>query len=196
MEEISEVKMNDTGNRFQASARMLKNTNALTAIAVLGALSIILGYFSIQAGNFLKISFAFLPQEAAAFLFGPVAAPIMGVVMDIVNYLIRPTGPFFPGFTLSAAMTGLIVGIGLFRRPLSVKRTAVTLFVNMVIVNILLNTLWLAILYGQAYQVILPLRIVKELIMWPIQTALLFAMLKAVDRIGILSRLQGRFARR
>ncbi|MCI2146455.1 MAG: folate family ECF transporter S component [Clostridiales bacterium] len=188
--------MKDTGNRFQASARMLRNTHALTAIAMLGALSIILGYFSFQIGNVLKISFAFLPQEAAAFLFGPVATPIMGAVMDIINYLIKPTGPFFPGFTISAALTGLIAGLGLFRRPLSVKRTAVTLFINMVLVNVVLNTLWLSILYGQAYKVILPMRIVKELIMWPIQTALLFAMLKAVDRIGILGRLESRFAGR
>lgn len=188
--------MKDTGNRFKASAGMLRNTHALTAIAMLGALSIILGYLSFQIGNFLKISFAFLPQEAAAFLFGPVATPIMGAVMDIVNYLIKPTGPFFPGFTISTALTGLIAGIGLFRRPLSLKRTAVTLFINMVIVNIILNTLWLSVLYGQAYKVILPMRIVKELIMWPVQTALLFAMLKAVDRVGILTRLEGRFAGR
>ena len=120
----------------------------------------------------------------------------MGAVMDIINYLIKPTGPFFPGFTISAALTGLIAGLGLFRRPLSVKRTAVTLFINMVLVNVVLNTLWLSILYGQAYKVILPMRIVKEMIMWPIQTALLFAMLKAVDRIGILGRLESRFAGR
>lgn len=188
--------MKDTGTRFKSSAKMLKNTQALTAIAMLGALSVILGYFSFQIGNFLKVTFAFVPQDAAAFLFGPVAAPIMGAVMDILNYMIKPTGPFFPGFTISAAATGLIVGLGLYKRPLSVKRTAITLLINAVLVNVLLNTLWLAILYGQAFKVLLPVRIVKEAIMWPIQTVLLFALLKVVDRVGILTRLEGRFAGR
>ena len=40
-------------------------------------------------------------------------------------------------------------------------------------INLLLNTLWLTILYGKAYTALLPARAVKELIGIPIAVALI-----------------------
>lgn len=186
-----EVVMKDTGNRFRASARNLKNIRSLTVLAMLGALSVIIGYLSSQIGNFIKITFTFLPHDTAAYLFGPVAASVLGAVMDILNYIVKPTGPFFPGFTISAVVSGLIVGCGLYRRPLSIVRICIVLAVNTLLVNIVLNTLWLSMLYGQAFQVLLAARIVKEVIMYPIQVVLLYLLLKSLERAGISGLVAG-----
>ena len=51
-----------------------------------------------------------------------------------------------------------------------------------IVVNILLNTLWLNILYGKAFLAILPGRVISNAVMLPIDTAIMFFMLQAVDR--------------
>ena len=170
---------------FRSSARSLRDIRTLTTCAMLGAVSIILGYFTIQIGDFLKITFTSVPVSVCAYLFGPVEAPVLGASMDIINYMMKPTGAFFPGFTLSAAVQGLIMGALLYRKPLSLKRTLVATLIVMLLVDMVMNTLWLTILYGQAFYVIFPARALKNIIMWPIQTAVLFAVLKGLERAGI-----------
>ena len=51
-----------------------------------------------------------------------------------------------------------------------------------VFVNVLLNTLWLNILYGKAFMALLPNRVLTNAIMLPIDTAIMFVLLQAVDR--------------
>ena len=66
---------------FHSSARSLRDIRTLTTCAMLGAVSIILGYFTIQIGDFLKITFTSVPVSVCAYLFGPVAAPVLGASM-------------------------------------------------------------------------------------------------------------------
>lgn len=176
-----------TFERVRSSSAELRNIRTITTCAVLGAISIILGYLGIQIGDFIKITFTSTPIQFCAWVFGPVTAPILAAVMDIVNYLIKPTGAFFPGFTLSAAVNAVIFGLMLYRRPLSFKRILIAQLISVALVDCCLNTLWLAILYGQAFNVILPMRIVKNLIMWPILSSVLYAVSKAAVRAGMLS---------
>jgi ECF transporter S component (folate family) len=152
---------------------------------MLGALSIVFGYFSVQIGDFIKITFTSLPNDIAAYLFGPFVAPVLGAAMDIINYIMKPTGPFFPGFTISAAVQGIIVGVGLYKKPLSAKRIFITLLISMLVVDMCLNTLWLSILYGQAFLVLFPARAVKNLIMWPILSGALYLIAKALQKAGV-----------
>ena len=77
------------------------------------------------------------------------------------------------------------MGALLYRKPLSLKRTLVATLIVMLLVDMVMNTLWLTILYGQAFYVIFPARALKNIIMWPIQTAVLFAVLKGLERAGI-----------
>ena len=155
-----------------------------------GALSIILGYFSIQIGDFLKIGFSSLPNEAVAYLFGPVVAPLFGGIMDILKYMIKPTGAFFPGFTITAIVAGLINGFLLYKRPIKLSRILITKFLVIVICDIALNTIWLSILYGKGFMMLLPMRAIKNLIMWPVEGLLLFTMLKMLNATGLLKEVQ------
>ena len=152
---------------------------------MLGAISMVLGYFTISIGNFLKIGFTFLPNQTAFYLFGPVAGGIFGGAMDILNYFIKPTGPFFFGFTFDAILSGVIFGAFLYKKPLSIKRIFIVSAVEMIIVNLILHTYWLSILQGKAFLALLPLRALKSIIMLPIETILLFTLLKYLESSGI-----------
>ena len=76
---------------------------------------------------------------------------LFGAALDIIKYLIKPEGAFFPGFTVSAALGGIIYGAFLYRRKLAIARVFAAQLTVKVFVNLLLNTLWLNMLYGKGF---------------------------------------------
>ncbi len=93
----------------------LKKLQSMVIIAMLLALRVVLGMFANATlpifGNAVKISGAFLPIAMAGAMFGPVPGMLVGALGDVLSYIIAPTaGGFFPGLTLSGALTGLIYG--------------------------------------------------------------------------------------
>ena len=180
---------------FTASYKELKDVRCLTLVAMFGAISIILGSQAIMVGDFLKIGFTFLPNEFVYYLFGPVVGAIFGAAMDILTFIVRPAGPFFFGFTVSSILTGILFGVVLYKKPLSLKRIIVANIIHLIFINILLNTYWLTMLLGKGFFVLLPLRALKAVIMMPIETLLLFSVIKGVEASGILKHFQRRKAK-
>jgi riboflavin transporter len=176
---------------FISSGKEMKNVKCITLVAMFGAISIVLGSFSILITENIKLEWTFLPNEFAYYLFGPVVGIFFGAAMDILNNIVKPLGAYFPGFTISAMLKGLIFGLLLYKRPISLKRVVAVNIVRAVFVDLLLNTYWLTILYGNPYYVILPGRVLKLLIMFPVETMLFYLLVKGVEASGIL-RLLGR----
>jgi ECF transporter S component (folate family) len=173
--------------KLKSSLDEFGNARTIAMSGMLVALNVILTFFDISLSNVLRISFSFLPLAMGGMLYGPVVGGAMGVVGDILGYLARPDGPFFPGFTLNALLSGALYGLFLYKRPVKLKSViAVSLLVT-VSINLLLNPVWLSMMYGNAFIVLLTGRIVKNVIMFPINTALLFAALKLVERVKIRS---------
>jgi ECF transporter S component (folate family) len=156
------------------------------------ALSVILSFFTIQLSDVLKIGFSFIPLAMGGMLFGPAVGGVMGVVGDILGYFVKPSGPFFPGFTLNALITGAIYGFFFYRRPVTLRRCVLASLTVVIVINLLLNPLWLSILYGHAFIALVSVRIIKNIVMFPINTALLYASLRLLERAGIRSRLSAR----
>lgn len=79
---------------YQASFQELKHVKTLTTAAMLMAVSVVLGYFTIEAGPYLKIGFGGVVNQFVYYLFGPVAGAVYGGVLDLVKYVVKPTGAF------------------------------------------------------------------------------------------------------
>ena len=171
---------------FISSYKELRNVRCITLIAMLGAVSVVLGYLAVMPTEAIKITFSFLPNEFVYYLFGPVVGAVYGAALDILTFMIRPTGTFFPGFTISAILTGLMFGIMLYKRPLSLKRIIIVNVIYTLTINLLLNTYWLTILLGTDFMVLLPLRAFKAVIMFPIEIFLLYAVIRGVEATGVL----------
>ena len=118
----------------------LKHVNCIAITAMLIAVGVILGYFSVQVTDFLRIGFSGLANELAAFLFGPVVG-------------------------------GLIVAV---------------------IVNLLLGTLWLSIMYGKAFFLLLPARAVKQLVSVPVDALLLYVVLQMLSKAKVFALVHSR----
>ena len=54
------------------------------------------------------------------------------------------------------------------------------------ICNIFLNTLWLSMMSGKAMMVLLPMRVLKNLIKWPVDAALFYLIAKRMESLGLV----------
>lgn len=179
--------MRDLKERLGASLAELKHLRVLTMCAMFAAVAVALSYFAtINIGSYIKIGFSGIPNQLVDWLFGPVTGGVFAGALDIIKYLLKPDGAFFPGFTLSAVLAAVIYGAAYYKRPLSLPRVLVTKLLVAVVVNIVLNTLWLDILYGKGFFTLLPARALKDLIMWPIDSLIYYFIAKAMERTGVL----------
>ena len=145
----------------------------LCVLAFFIALEIILTRFCSINTPIVRIGFGFLPVAMVGILFGPVWAGVCYAIGDILGYLIFPAGPFFPGFTLTAFLTGLTYGVVLYKKTITWKRTFFAALIVCCVFNLCLDTCWLQILYGQGVIAMLPGRFLKVAVMVPTQTFLI-----------------------
>ena len=103
-----------------------------------------------------------------------------GIVTDVAGYFLRPNGGFFPGFTLNEFLLGFLYGCWLYKKPVSLWRTFCACLSAVLVINLVLTPLWLNIMYGNAF-VISGMRLIKNAVKLPLDTALLYFLLKAVE---------------
>ena len=98
---------------------------------------------------------------------------------DLIGALLFPFGAYFVGYTASAVISGFIYGIFLHRKKKIPAKTylwklIVACLLSNLICNLLLNSIWIYVTTKKAISVILPTRIVKELVTVPIYVAIMF----------------------
>ncbi len=149
----------------------------LILTAILSSVSVVLGrFFSYNVQDF-SIGLAFLPIMVCGMLAGPLWGGICGALSDLVGALLFPFGAYFPGFTAVAFLMGALYGlIGIADRK-SKKRLsffAVTLgavFISEFVGSLLLNSLWLSVMYGMPYPTELLLRLPEVIAYFTVKTA-------------------------
>ncbi|MDO5444076.1 MAG: folate family ECF transporter S component [Eubacteriales bacterium] len=126
----------------------------------------------------MKIGLGFLAVALCGALYGPVWAAVCGALGDFLGSLIFPTGAYFPGFTLTAAITGLIFGFLLKKYSVGKALTAAAL--NVVLVTFLANTAMIAYISGAEYSKLLGTRAVQIAVMLPVQAVALAVILPVI----------------
>lgn len=176
------------------SAKELKSVYVFTAVAMLLALRVVLGFFANVTlpffGNSVKISGAFLPIAVTGVMFGPVPAALVGALGDIISFIVQPAaGGYFPGFTISGLLTGFIYGFVFYKNNITVMRAIIAWLINMLAVETFLSAFWLYLLYGAGqgtpYTVYLTVRFISVGIKCIPEILLIFAVGKLVSKIKI-----------
>lgn len=139
----------------------------ITVTAMLIALNIILErVFAYTVGN-QQIGFSFIAVVFAAVYLGPFYTVAVSALGDILGTVLLSTqGAFFPGFTLTAVVMGLITGF-IFEKNVTVPKIVLNTLINLVVCSLLLNTYWLTFFRGAPFLAILIERI-PQLIAMPI----------------------------
>lgn len=180
---------------FRSSLSELKEIKCITVTGMLIALSVVIESFSIVLGTGLKINFAFLPLAAIGMLYGPMIGLISGFICDIAGFIIKPSGAFNPAFSLVIMLEGMIYGLFLYKIKFGksffkewniskifilIKIIAARLTVN-IFCYIGLNTYFIYIFgfmpKGIALDTFITTRTAKNLILLPIESIMLIAVL-------------------
>ncbi|MDE5539935.1 MAG: folate family ECF transporter S component [Bacilli bacterium] len=163
---------------------------ALTAIFI-ASMIVLSRVLSIRT-PIITIGFSFVPIMLASIILGPKHTIFIAVISDIIGATFFPSGSYFLGFTLSAFLEGIIFGFGLYRPQFKIDlnfiiRLIITSLLVSIFINGILNTLWIMIMTKWASNIVLPIRIIKQLIMVPVRVITILALAKIFEeRIGSL----------
>jgi len=151
----------------------MPDTKKLIVSAELLALDVVLTRLLAVNTPVMKIGLGFAAVALCAVLYGPWWAALVAALGDLVGALLFPTGAFFPGFTLTAACTGLIFGLCLYRRDKSLLWPILAAALNVLLVSYLANTAMITYISGTPYTTLLKARAVQLAVMLPVQGAVL-----------------------
>ncbi len=160
------------------------SVKSISIIGILVAMEIILARFSIHTWN-LKIGFSFIPVVVAAIFYGPVTAGLVGAIGDIMGYILFPVGAYFPGFTLTAFVTGMIFGFFL-RKSQSVLNVVLAVLCVQIFVSQFMTTYWISFLYGSPYWALFATRIYQTAAMIAVEIISTLLIVKKV--VPVLTR--------
>ncbi|GHU49114.1 membrane protein [Clostridia bacterium] len=170
--------MYSKNNRYRLSS--------LLVIALLMAMEIVLTRLLSINTPLLRISLGFIPVSLIAIMYGPLWAAGAYAMCDIIGAILFPTGTFFPGFTLTAFLTGLTFGLFLYKHPVSWSRVLPASLIICILFNTLLNSLWLYILMHNGFLAFVPMRLVKNIIMVPLHSIMIPLVWSWLKRIAPL----------
>lgn len=156
-------------------------TRSLVLMALFIVLEIICtGVLKINLGT-LRISLTFIPYALAGFTLGSAKGMLIGVLADIVSFMIFPQGTYFPGFTISAGLSGALYGLLRGRAGKNLLLSLiVTTITNGIFMNVILNTVWLQMLLGKSWYLMIYPRLVKSLISIPLEILILITVFKGL----------------
>ena len=174
---------------WREAARNLKSTRMLALAAMVVALRAICNMLEIPLAPGLNINVAGIFNAVGAMVYGPVVGVGGAIVSDPLGYLLHPDGPYFLPFMLTDMSSSFIFGLFFWRRRLTVGRAMTAKFTVNMISNVVLTSLimkwYYFVFYGvekaEAYNLINLARIVKNLVLFPIEAILIAVVLGALS---------------
>lgn len=166
----------------------MTRTQKTINIGLLVALSIVLTrMFSFYPVPTIRISFGDIPIMLSGMIMGPWAGAITGAMSDLIGVVLLPApggGGYFPGFTLSKALVGVIPAlVVMFYRKPGFIRVAIAVVLTEVICSLGLDTIWLSILYKKGIFILLPSRLVTRSVIAVVEIPAIFAILTALKKV-------------
>lgn len=177
--------LNNRANKFGQLDRF--SAKHLSIMAMLMAMRIAMSFIpAVKIGNIIQMGFGFIGTGIAASILGPIYMMVFATTYDLIDiFIINPGFPFFPGFLLSAILAGFIYACLLWRKEPTWKRVILATLIVTVFINIGLNTIWLKIMYGEAWRALIIPRLVKNAISFPLNSAVLYFILntRSIKRV-------------
>ena len=164
----------------------MNKTKKILLGALLLASTIVLGRILSIRTSIITIGFSFVPIMLSAIILGPKYSVFIATLSDVIGALLFPTGSYFFGFTVTAFLTGLVYGLILYRKEFQLDKSfLIRLIVSTLIVtgilNGVLNTIWVIMITNNASNIVIPIRILKQLIMAPIKVVCILGICKIFE---------------
>ena len=163
----------------------ISNGKKTILAALLLAMFIILDRLLTINTQFVVFNLSLIPIMLAGMILGWQYAMLVGALGDLIGAIFWPFGAYFPGFTISVGLSGLIFGLFLYETPNKEKKyfkikVVVSTAIVLIAINLLLNALWLNIMYGKAYAYYLGIRVAAQAVTFPIYVATIILLEKTL----------------
>ena len=166
---------------WRMAAAEFKNTRMMVFAALMIALRVVFKAIRIPIGPYLDINTAFVINALGAMSFGPVVAIAAAAITDTLGCLLFPSGPYFFPFIFVEIAGSLVFALFLYRAEITAKRIILARFCIDFFVNIVIQTpimsLYYQVVLGKFYALVDLPRIVKNLVMFPFEAAVLIVLL-------------------
>ena len=180
-----------------SSHKMLR---ALVVTALMIALEVILHRLLSIKTPLVVIHFGFLPIAVVAIASGPWLAGGAWAMAEILGAILFPTGAYFPGFTVTALIMGILFGI-FFHRKARWWKVVLCITVVSVVCTLLLDSLCLMMIYDKTALLkdfpsmiadewfigFASGRLLKTAVMFPIQILFVMGLGGVIQRTGVLA---------
>lgn len=167
-------------------------TRQMTLASMLIALQVVLGKLSVGDPAVVKVGLGFIATALIGYFLGPWIGGLAMVINDLIsNTILSSRTLFFPGFTLSAFISGVIAGMFLYNQKVTWQRALVYEFFQILVTNVIFTTLWIYLMSlsssstGRTFMALLSVRLPKEIITWPIEALIVFVILRQVAKIDL-----------
>jgi hypothetical protein len=171
---------------WQASLASFRSLRCQVFAALMMAAAIVLSALSVPVADNLYLTVGFLARALMALVCGPLTALVCGCAEDLLGFLIHPSGPFFPGYTLSTMLGVFVYALCFYRTKITLPRIIAAKTITNYFVNVALGSCWSAILYGKGYLYYMTASLIKNTLYLPVQVLMLAVLFQAL--LPVLAR--------
>lgn len=180
---------------WQTALEDFRKLKTLTFSALMIAACVALSHLpSIPVSDGIFVTWGFLARAVCGMVGGPINALVFGFAEDTISFFLKPSGPYFPGYCLTTMLGTMIYALFLYRARITVLRVFLAKLCTNVL-NVVLGSLWSAILYNKGYLYQMARSAVKNTVMLPVQTIMLvfvlITLMPVLTRAGLIPREMG-----
>ncbi len=175
---------------WKSAAKNLTDVKMIVVAALMIALRIAVKPLAVNFANFgLRITFDCYVNSIGSMIYGPLVGLLVGLVSDPIGYMLFPSpDPYFLPFILVEMLSSFIFGMFLWKRELSVGRILLSKFTVNLVCNIILTSIFnkwskyifLGVEKAEAYNIINGVRIVKNLVLFPLEATFIALFMAAI----------------
>lgn len=165
----------------------MKKIKKIILSGLLLAASIVINRFLSINTSILSIGFTFVPLMLSGIILGWKYSMIIAGLADLIGALLFPFGSYFVGYTISSMLTGLVYGLLLYQKEFKFNkqfliRLIISILIVCILINGVLNTVWIIITVKSASIAIIPTRVIKQLIMIPVMFITMSSLTKLLEK--------------
>lgn len=178
---IKQFAFSNICNYWKDSCTEMKSVQTLTLSALLIALRVAMTSFFITipyGATTTRVYCTFLVVALGCLIYGPVVGFWSGAVADTIGFLLFPSGAYFFGYCITAMLSGLIYGLFLYKQRITIARLLLCKLTINILCNMLINGLWDSMLMGSHYWTLVISRAPKNIILLPLEVALMFLLFR------------------
>lgn len=182
---------------WREAARQFSDIRMITVAALIVALRVAVKFIRISIAPGLNISLDGYVNSLGSIIYGPLVGIVVGGISDTLGCLITGRmAEYFPPFALVEMMSSFLFGLFFWKRKIGIFRALAAKFSVNLVCNIIMTSVfnkWMYYLYygverAEAYNLINGARIVKNLVLFPLEATIIVIVMSAT--LPVLTRMK------